>query len=81
LTLALTTLSETLHPAPTTRFTATATTTTATESCHDIATAFFITSARFAKLSLTATTLNERASSLTLIHIPGSTTANWDLFA
>jgi hypothetical protein len=33
------------------------------------------------KLAHTTTTLNERASSLALIHIPGSTTANWDLFA
>jgi hypothetical protein len=32
------------------------------------------------KLTHPASTLNKRAPSLTLIHIPGSTTANRDLF-
>jgi hypothetical protein len=33
------------------------------------------------KLTHPATTLDERAASLTLIHIPGSAAANRDLFA
>jgi hypothetical protein len=32
------------------------------------------------KLTHPASTLNERATSLTLIHIPGSASANGDLF-
>jgi hypothetical protein len=32
------------------------------------------------KLAHPASTLNKRAASLTLIHIPGSTAANRDLF-